>query len=346
MRKPITPTSKASSAVSLTAVESKSQLRQAHRDWAKKFSSGTARIPRKKDEVFWAEGLRFWARFAIGPAKATATSFRTYTGLSSSRFSSPIVEINLPYDGDNSDIQGIVAIDGDGDRWVLHHGRMHVVGKQLTHDDFAAVSGLSAVSVKFKSGEERRYFAVTNIDATAEMMRSRMRDFVRACERVKAHHTIGADAAEQQSRVDEWERGLFPETSGSTLIPAQPERQGRRWHGDVSNALVKELKQIGCQVANERVGIYGPDLYTACKIPKLFEIKTGVRASDIHHAIGQLYLYECFLGRTYQKVLVVPTPPSGQLAKALAELDIRVLGFTRAKAKITFDANELKHAMT
>lgn len=95
------------------------------------------------------------------------------------------------------------------------------------------------------------------------------------------HDTLGKDLGTALTSVERRERGLFPETSGTFVRPILAEKLGERWHGDVFKALVAALQSAQISVANERVGRYGPDLYTTCETPKLFEIKTDAEPASV-----------------------------------------------------------------
>lgn len=321
---------------SMRAIEARGGIRSAIADWKRNFRKGT-KPSRYPIGAFWDEDQRYWAKF-LPEGEGSSTSFRTFLGIRANG----LVELNVPFIGNNPNVQGVVAVDPQGDRWLLHHGRLHPGTRRVSADEFGAVAGPAhEVLVDFKDGSARRYFRVADIDAEPMRMRAQLGDFLRLCERVRIHYTVGAAAAAMLDDIDQWERQLFPETSGAFVRPAQAEKIGERWHGDVVNQLASILEGKGLKVANQRIGRYGPDLYTACKTPKLFEIKTDHGPAHVQQGIGQLALYEQLRGAQHLKVLVLPRCPGDALAKCLDQLGVKLLTYRRERRAVVFDPGQL-----
>jgi hypothetical protein len=77
----------------------------------------------------------------------------------------------------------------------------------------------------------------------------------------------------------------------------------------------------------------------------LFEIKAEGNACSIQQAVGQLMLYAELLGGPYEKVLVLPCKPSAEIARALKNIGIRFLEYTRQGSRISFDKTEIENLL-
>lgn len=155
-----------------------------------------------------------------------------------------------------------------------------------------------------------------------------------------------ANGATVPDLAQDWERGFSPEGIGTFQIAARDARTANRWHGEIQRALAAELGRREKSHSNDRVGQYGPDLFTYGKGPKvLFEIKSAISANDIFTAVGQLHIYDRLVGRGYRKVLVVPEGIGDALKGPVAALEIDTVEFRREGRKIIFSAEALTHCL-
>lgn len=143
-------------------------------------------------------------------------------------------------------------------------------------------------------------------------------------------------------KVLDWEDLLKPEATGEFDVAERAATKGYRLHGNIWKALADALKALKFPHANERVGQYGPDLYTIEAPHLLFEIKSQARPKDLFEGVGQLSIYERLLGKTYRKILVVPPGAAAPLREVVGTLDIEILEFEAKGPKIGFDAKALR----
>ena len=88
------------------------------------------------------------------------------------------MEINNPPKGIDRNIQGVFAVDEKGRTWLLHQGRMSVVGHRVTEADFVASTGLHPVTVEFSDGSTGEYHRVADIDARASVAQESVAAFI------------------------------------------------------------------------------------------------------------------------------------------------------------------------
>lgn len=323
----------------LVALEQRSSISNAVRLLVEKFSGGAESISFHGLHGFWHESLSVWGAFNDPDGSGGQPSYSNPFGRIPHIAT---VEINPPRHGINTNVQGVIASAADGQRWILHQGRLHPPGRHLSENEFDAVANRDRVTVSFSDGRVVKYLPVANIDADLPTLQSQIAAFVSDCEVVRQHYVVGRKAAEQLSDVAAIEE-LFPETLGEYEVGAQEAKTVVKKHPNVWRQLHKEFSSRGIPCSNGRVARWGPDLRTLSKRPILFEIKSAESASELQRAVGQLLLYEALLKAPHLKILVYPQSEKStqELVKALDKLDIQVLPYSRSGRVIRFDATIL-----
>jgi hypothetical protein len=332
---------------SFEAVEDPSAVREAIDIWEDKFRIGAEPLARLGGVVaLWHERLGIWGHF----------SNRALIGETANKFSNPfgrdphrlrqntIVSIN-PGMGASPNVVGLIAIDSNGDRWILHRGRLHPSNVRITEAMFDEAAPTKRASVKFTDTSTVGYHCVANLESDPTVLQAQLAEYIVLCDRVRLYHMAGVEVARQDEKVAIAEGSPSPERQGSYALGPQPAKIAVRRHADVWHALTKALDKLGTRHTNARVGRHGPDLRTIGKSPTLFEIKSDCEARDVQQAVGQLLLYEQFLGVDHRKVLVIPAPLNKQWRAAIANLKLKTLLYSRSGRTVSFEPAELQRVL-
>ena len=325
-----------------TAVESPREAADALATWKKRFAKGAKRLAWGTKTVFWHEPLGVWGFF--GESMRTDGSLREWNvfGEIPRAFKeNMVVEINPPRNGANLNLQGVFATDAGGRRWLLHQGRMSVPERRIKQSDFAALTGLVPVPVRYANGRSRACHPVACLDGSPGRLRRDIADFVKTCARARAQFIAPPRLANAIRNLPALVHNLTPEKGGTYKTGSKGPASAKRRHADVWEALVAELQRRDIECFNTRIKGYGPDLFTLQKPLVLFEIKTTPNPADVFTAIGQLHVYERLLQESFKKVLVVPAGMSRTLAPALAELNLEILEYQWKAAKVILDTKAL-----
>jgi hypothetical protein len=333
----------------MQAIEKKSEVNAAAARWRAGFRRGSQVIGSYRgSEIAWHEHLRIWGLFGKTKGKGGIERDWNAFGQKPSAFrANMIVEMNQPPRGIDQNLQAVFALDDEGGRWLLHQGRMSVRPTNVTEADFIAATGLKPTRVDFSDGSRGDYHKVAPIDEPDHVIQEHMAAFIAQCAKARLAKKAPADPViAALADVQDWERGLSPETTGSFKVAARGPVQGRRRHAEVWRALVADLTRRGVPHSNDRVGQYGPDLFTYGNGPKvLFEIKSSPSATDIFGGVGQLHIYERLLGGSYRKVLVVPEGVGGALRGPITALRIDLIEYRRVGRKLVLDKNALSECL-
>src|SRR6202041_3180716 len=92
-----------------------------------------------------------------------------------------IVEINPPIEGKRN-VQGVIATDSTGRRWILHGGRLHPKGVRVTEKMFDEVYDGQRAIVRFSDGDSSEYHPVACLDGKANDLQYDISEFVGACQ--------------------------------------------------------------------------------------------------------------------------------------------------------------------
>jgi hypothetical protein len=317
----------------LVAVEGRNEIRAAVTDWERQFSSGAERKTGFSGTVWWHAIVGTWAHFTT---LSNRQHYWVLFGRSSNRFrDTKAVEINPPIQGKNTNVQGVIATDSAGRRWILHNGRLHPKGARVTEAMFDAIYNGRRATVQFSDGDSAEYHPVACLDSTANELQHDISEFVGACQIIRTYYTQGAAAAALEKQIEEAEQGR-PESDEPYTRGPQDAQVIERRHGKVWNALSAHLAQMSIAHNNNRVGRWGPDLVTHGAPTILFEIKCDIQAPDIQRGLGQLLLYERMLKRPYRKVLLVPKELPPNIMLHLTALKINVSVYRNNRGAITF----------
>lgn len=316
----------------LVAVESSSEIRAAVTDWENKFRLGAEKRVGFSGSVWLHPAIGTWAHFT---RLSNGLHYWIPFGRSKSRFrETMIVEINPPIEGKRH-VQGVIAVDSDNRRWVLHGGRLHPRGARVTEEMFDAVYDGQRVTVLFSDDDRLEYHPVACLDGSVSELQSDISEFVGACQIIRTYYTQGPAAAALEKHVEEAERG-HPESDEPYMRGPQDAQVIERKHGKIWKALSSHLKRMSIEHNNNRVGRWGPDLVTLEAPHMLFEIKCDIQASDIQRGLGQLLLYESMLEKPHRKVLLLPENPQSDIMPHLTALNVEVSVYKAKGDAITF----------
>lgn len=316
----------------MKALEKRAEIRTQLAAWRKAFGAGAQPIGTMSGEnVMWHEALGIWGMFGqTGGKGGSLRAWNAFGQKPNSFRSNIVVEINMPSEGIDQNLQAVFARDARERPWLLHQGRMSVAGSRVTEADFVMATGLKPMKIRFSDGSVGAYHKVADLSASAAEIQAGVAAFVTQCARARLIKLANGAPVGDLANVSSWERGLSPEIAGTFAIAPRGSGIGRRVHGEIWRALAAELKKRDVRHSNDRVAQYGPDLFTYGSGPQvLFEIKSGCGAQDIFAGIGQLQIYDQLLGGSYRKVLVVPEGMGQALRGPVAGLGIETIEFHR-----------------
>jgi hypothetical protein len=238
-----------------------------------------------------------------------------------------IVEVNPPTHGHTrGQNQGVIAEDGTGSLQLLRRSQLSVPGKKAYLSDHRQLHKLPSRTVRWPDGKEEDCFLVCSLGSDDEAIVSESAAFMRGCKLVRLLATGGSER-----ELAGVQNASFAEEAMGTFLRAPRDAQViERRHGLIVNTLKKELETLGHNVSNDRVSRLGPDVYTIQTAhPYLFEIKVERTSSDYLKAVGQLLIYEQYLGQKYRKYLVIPDGLPSIVRDALSALDISTISFSK-----------------
>ncbi|RVU20118.1 hypothetical protein [Methylobacterium oryzihabitans] len=330
------------------AIEKKSDVCAAMKEWQRKFEEGSDRLPGMQGSIDWHPSLKLWGSFGGWRKGNGAFRYWNAFGMERPNFrQNIIVEINPPDQGSNKIMQGVLALDARQSRWILHKGRLSIPGKGISENEFDLAVSSRRVPVRFSDGTVVECHPVAEIDNSPSAVQRQVAEFVAKCLIVRSFYQFGEKIHEQALNVEDAERSV-PELTGFYEIGPQAGRQVERKHGEVWRALVEELDRRNIKHTNGRVGRWGPDLRTIEVDPILFEIKVAISAHDLQCAVGQLLLYEGLLGKSYRKVMVVPWDSgleNSSYIRQIRDLDIMILPYRTRKMGVYFPEKEMLHEL-
>ncbi|MBY3195167.1 hypothetical protein [Rhizobium laguerreae] len=334
--------------MAMKALEKRAEIRAQLAVWRKAFGVGAEPIGTMSGQsVMWHDALGIWGVFGQTGGKGGSLRAWNAFGQKPNAFRSNIVvEINMPSEGVDQNLQALFATDIQGRPWLLHQGRMSVAGSRVTEADFVVATGLKPSKVSFSDGTFGAYHKVVNLGASAAVVQASVASFIAQCARARLVKLAKGAPVGNLANVSTWEHGLSPETAGTFAIAPRGSGIGRRVHGEIWRALAAELKKRNVPHSNDRVSQYGPDLFVYGDGPQvLFEIKSQCGAHDVFGAIGQLQIYDQLLGGSYRKVLVVPEGMGQALREPIGKLDIEMIEFRRKGKKIILNQAALKRCL-
>ena len=327
----------------LTATESRRQIRAAITAWRQSFSQGAESLHAGLGGgTYWHPHLGVWGHFRRRARRDGSPRYWNAFGMSPRRLRRNIVvEINPPPAFRYGNMQGVIATDSAGTRYLLHKGQLRIPNRHISAEDFARVTSYESHSVHYSDDHIVNCYAVANIDAASDELQRQVALFVGECERIRRHYGAGRRDPKGDSRAEEAEKNS-PELTGTYYVGPQDPKTVERRHGNVWHALTAALDKLGSKHTNQRVAGWGPDLRTFdSSLPLLFEIKSRLTASELQCAVGQLFIYEKLLGKRYKKVLVLPKSLSPELAQAVRQLKLEVLTYREHGEAVNIDTRKL-----
>ena len=332
----------------MQALEKRSNIRAMTMLWQRAFGDGAEVIGTMSGKpVLWHEHLGIWGMFGKTAGKGGGLRAWNAFGQKAHNFrSNIIVEINMPSRGIDQNLQAVFAADREGRHWLLHQGRMSVAGSRVTEADFITATGLDPTEIRFSDGTKGAYHKVADLSGSPATIQDQVAAFIAQCAHARLSKLAGGTPIAGMDEVAAWERGLNPESSGTSMIAPRARSTGQRVHGEIWRVLATALEQRKTPHSNDRVGQYGPDLFTYGAGPKvLFEIKSRCGAHDIFEGVGQLHIYDRLLGGGYRKVLVVPDGIGEILREPIASLAIDTVTFHREGKRIVLDQSALNECL-
>ncbi|WP_126177142.1 hypothetical protein [Tsuneonella rigui] len=332
----------------MKSVERKGEISSIARQWQKSFREGALVIGKMDGkDVLWHQRLGIWGCFGKTHGKGGKQRDWNAFGQRPSAFrQNLIVEINQPPSGVDTNLQAVFAHDQQGQLWLMHQGRMSIPSARVTETDFADATGITPTRVQFGNGETALYHPVTRLNVAPAVMQEGIGAFIAQCARARTAKAADGVLSANLNQAQDWERGFSPEKTGSYEVKAREAVVAERLHAEVHRSLAAELARRKVRFSNDRVGQYGPDLYTYGQTAKaLFEIKSGSAANDVFAAVGQLHIYDCLLGGGYRKILVVPSGIGQAFQGPLKTLGIDTIEFVRKGRRTIFDFAELSRCL-
>lgn len=234
-----------------------------------------------------------------------------------------IVEVNPPRKGrPQGNNQGVVAHDQDGNIFLLRRDRLSLAKKHVKLSDMTEIHNLPTRVVQWPDGSTEECYLVSDLGADDATIVGGAAAFMIGCKRVRAQIE-----GEFSKNLEGIQKAKYVEELCEQY--EQSAREARivlKKHPDLTNTLSRCLEKHGHRVSNERVSRLGPDIYTISeKKPCLFELKTGCGSGDYLKAVGQLIVYEQYLGKKYRKFAVFPEGIPNQVIKTLKKLDISIV---------------------
>lgn len=259
------------------------------------------------------------------------------------------VEINAPRVAADPNGLATIARDASGRRFLIRQGRLRPnpdSNGEIRGQRFRELSGLTPVGVSGGATPQiREWFVVANLDGPSATVRAQTAAFVVACASARAR-SLGVDIPEEAPPLT-----ASGETGGTYVLPARasmPERLVERIHGEVWMALAASLKASGTELfkLRHRHGYEVDGLVHTGDRRVLIEIKSGASAADVYEGVGQLLLYAEMLElKSFNKVLLLPFPPSEPLVAACRRCGVEVHRYTDhgegEATRITFGAELL-----
>ncbi len=318
----------------MIAVETSAAVAEAVENWVGAFKAHGTTLQLGRS-VIWSEKAGVWIRSRPEPEK---DGYWNGLGVELTReaIENEIVQVNPPRTGSPpGNNQGVIARDSVGVVWILHRGRMNVAGNKvelMDYDHVASSFDIAPIIVRYSNNSSETCFPVAPLGDAWQTVAS-TRKFVDLCRYARVGASEGGEVAELQRRA----MG-FEEPSGTYTIPPRDAVEAHRLHHDIWQALKAELKRQRIPHTNQKIGLLGPDLYTADdREPMLFEIKTGNDASSILMAVGQLFVYEKLLARACRKIMVLPEGIRSSNSNLIGSLGIEIIEFTGRAPAIKLD---------
>lgn len=280
---------------------------------------------------------------------------------------SDAVEINLPQDAETENGASAIALNEEGQAFVVHQGRLKVNTStqpqvDVTDKVFQARTGLQAADVRIGGAQTKRsWHVVTALDgATEKEVITNAARFALYCWKARVcDFQFDPKRSVDRLTFDQSTDGKRESSDGYSYELQRRFVEANRLHGAVWQQLEKEAHVRGLSISKPGEHRYEVDALVGSiransenKPPMLIEIKTGVGANDIYTALGQLFLYPKLISKVgaARRIMLVPTGLSAVLRKAVESSETEVFSYETSptepkKPKTVRFASELLGAL-
>lgn len=273
-------------------------------------------------EIYYRADLNLWAAFA-------PKTNRTWNAFGFGRPEERrpiIVEINLPLEGIDRRIAGVVVTDTDGELYLAHRGNIGGGRDGINKSAFvAALRREGALLHAVQDGD--RISNVVLVGALADPhLPALIAQFGIRVQRFKDGANGNGGPADSEAVATDVSPRFSPEFDGKKEYRTIDRVTATCTHGIIVNSLEQVLRQRGCKTSNDR----HRDLVLhdgAGKARAVFEIKPGSESYPIYQAIGQLFFHTA--GQPdVARIAVLPESTAEEDVQKLRLLGIHFVGFT------------------
>ncbi|BCG46796.1 hypothetical protein GEOBRER4_n1610 [Citrifermentans bremense] len=246
------------------------------------------------------------------------------------------VEINIPYEGIDAQIEGFFGRDNNtGTIYLMHSGGVGGGRKGVGKSAFLSWSNQLLVEVGCSSGRIRDGVIVMPIEgAAATKSSTQYIDAIAAFKQAVRDKEIDTPEFQQKQRAFE---DFYSESKGRRKGKRSSEIDYLSRHGEVVDAVKDwrcslSLPKTARPVKNVLIDfgiLQGTDLI------EVYEVKTSTARQNVYSAIGQLMVHGA--ASDCRRVIVLPhdEPIADDLKAALSRLNIQVVVFQMDKVKTT-----------
>ncbi len=329
------------------ALEEKSEIKTALKDLEHHFCVGAKKKAGMDGNIYWHEKYSCWG--CLGKPSFPTRYWIPFGIINKNHRQNMIVEINPATSGINTNVQGLIARDGNGNRWLMHQGRLHPRDVRISQDMFDQFYIKERTDVSFSNGKTVGYHKVACLDGDGIRLIRNLSKFVHACDEIRTYWADISSGSHLETVLKNSERRFNQEVHGSSFRAGTKGRVFKRNHGKVVNELAEYLEAKGYEVDNRyNKRRLGPDLmaFRPDYPSLLFEIKTRLDMTHLYCALGQVFVYEELADHDFQRVVVFPATLDQQLEEVLVSLDVELLRYSlNDSGNIQFDLSLLKKLM-
>lgn len=279
--------------------------------------------------ISWNEAEQIWSLFDHAHNRYWCAFGVTHPGQSGNL--NITCEINMPYQGFDRRVAGLIAQAEDGHLYLTHTGKIAGGRKGIGKTAFLkAIQGANFDTIYWPDGVETETVVIGRLDGAH--LPQQIAYFAQQVERFKQKISGGGSNSDEPL-------SFSPEFSGTRRgYRVQGTIESRCDHGLVISTLAEQLEQRGLKVGNDNFR----DLFIRKngQLTHLFEAKTDVSRSSIYTAIGQLMFHSAAQAVPPKRVLVLPGAPKPETALALKQLGIMVLTYHWTAGKPSFKTLE------
>jgi len=264
-----------------------------------------------------SESNRHWCAFGTLPTPKSGNASIT-------------VEINPPKQGINRRVAGVLAVDDAKKIYLCHTGKVGGSKKGIGKLSFLEWNGEERVAIVDPDGGSTDAFLVAEV----------------------GNHRMVYQIAEYVWAVAAFKEGKPPrikyltatpfggsdkEHEGKKYIPARAAKTAACDHAIVRNRLADLIREAGRDARRDR---HRDLIVGKSSAPDFeFEIKANGDLYSIYTAVGQLMIHNV-AHPAKRRVVVLPSPISAKIHRALASIKIDVATYRWTKTKICFSGME------